>query len=139
MIRGPAAGSAPADAVWNLIARPDQWHRWSPHVRGAEGLGTPEVRAGASGHVVLVGGAKLPAEILSVEPGRSWTWRVGGLVLEHIVTTAPDEVKLEMPVRATRPLWKPVAAAYQPVVNLIARRIVRLAERDGLAEYPSLR
>lgn len=66
-------------------ARPDQWSRWSPYVRGAEGLGTPEVQEGSRGTVLLAGGLRLPAEILEVIPGRSWTWRVGGIVIEHLV------------------------------------------------------
>ena len=44
-----AASSAPPEAAWRLLARPDEWSLWAPHVRGAWGLGAPEVREGAIG------------------------------------------------------------------------------------------
>jgi len=44
-----AATAAPPEVTWRLMATPDDWNRWSPHVRGAWGLGAPEVRAGAAG------------------------------------------------------------------------------------------
>ena len=127
----PVLSSASPERLWALVARPDQWYRWSPYVRGAEGLGSPEVREGAKGKVILAGGLKLPAEILDVTPGSSWTWRVGGIVVVHIVTPAPGGSQLEMPVRATGAPWKPAAMAYQPFIRLIARRIAAVAERDS--------
>jgi len=52
-----AATAAPPEVTWRLMATPDDWNRWSPHVRGAWGLGAPEVRAGAAGaaRVLLTG------------------------------------------------------------------------------------
>lgn len=124
----------PCDAspakLWELVARPDLWSRWSPYVRGAEGLGSPEVKAGARGQVILRGGLRIPAEITRVEPGHSWSWRVGGIVVDHIVEAAGDGSRLAMPVHAGSAPWTPAAIAYAPVVGLIARRIVRVAERD---------
>jgi len=64
-----------------------------------------------------------------VEPGRSWSWRVGGIIVEHVVTSTPTGSQLSMPVRAASIRWKPAALAYGPIVNLIARRIVTVAER----------
>ena len=121
---------ASVETLWALVARPEQWSRWSPYVRGADGLGSPEVRAGARGEVILAGGLRLPARILEVDPGRSWSWQVGGLVVDHVVEKTAGGSKLSMPVRPARGLWKPAALAYAPLVSLIGRRIVNLAESD---------
>ena len=121
---------ATAELLWALVARPDRWHEWSPYVRGAEGLGSPEVEAGAKGEVVLRGGIRLPAEVTGVDPGRSWSWKVGGIVVHHVVTATPNGSRLAMPVESSGWAWSPAAKLYAPVVDLIARRIVRVAERD---------
>mgnify|MGYP001229399839 CR=1 FL=1 len=122
--------SAPPDRVWDLIARPARWPEWSLYVRGAEGLGDPEGEAGARGKVILTGGVKVAAEIVAVEPGRSWSWKVGSIIVEHRVEPTPQGSRLSMPVRATRTAWSPLALAYAPVVDLFTGRIARLAERQ---------
>ena len=122
--------SAPPERLWELVAKPDQWHRWSLYVRGAEDLGSPEVEEGAKGRVVLRGGIRLPVEITFVDPGRSWSWRIGGIVVHHIVTSTAEGSRLEMPVESSGLAWTPAAALYAPVVALITRRIVQIAERD---------
>ena len=128
--RGASSAASP-EQLWDLIARPGQWHRWSPHVRGAEGLGSPEVRQGAKGSVVLRGGIRLPAEILEVDPGKSWSWQVGGIVVNHVVEPAPGGSRLSMPVEHRGPIWAPAALAYAPIVGLIARHIARVAEGES--------
>lgn len=116
--------------MWALIARPSEWHRWSPHVRGAEGLGEPEVEAGANGKVVLRGGVKVGAEVTAVEPGRSWSWRAMGMEIHHSVAEISERrTRLEMAVEAQGAL-SPVAAAYSQAVGLIMRNIARIAEQD---------
>ena len=77
--------TASATEVWSLLAEPGRWHEWSPYVAGGEGLGDPEVEAGAVGAVLLRGGVRIAAEILAVVPGRSWTWQVKGLRIRHEV------------------------------------------------------
>jgi len=99
-------------------------------VKAAEGLGSPEVEQGASGHVVLKGGIRIPAEVTQVEPGRSWTWQVGGIVVRHIVTPTADGCRLEMPVESSGAPWSVAATLYTPFVGLIARRIARIAEAE---------
>jgi hypothetical protein len=126
------ACEADPEKLWALVARPDRWHEWSPHVRGAEGLGTPEVQAGSKGRVILRGGISLAAEVTAVTPGRSWTWRVGGIVVDHLVTPADGGgSSLAMKVDSTGGAWSLAARAYAPVVGLIARHIARVAERSG--------
>jgi uncharacterized protein YndB with AHSA1/START domain len=123
---------APSELVWALLARPERWGEWSPYVAGAEGLGSPEVVAGSRGHVVLRGGVRLAAEILDVVPGRSWTWRVGGIRVRHAVHTLPGgRSRLEHEVTGTALPWSAAALAYAPLVGLIALNIARVAGRQG--------
>jgi hypothetical protein len=121
---------APATAVWSLIARPVRWHEWSPYVRGGEGLGEPEVEAGAVGSVVLPGGIRVGAEILAVSPGRSWTWQVQGLRIRHEVEPTTTGTRLSMTPEGDGPLWGSLALAYRLPTALIARNVARVAARD---------
>ena len=122
---------APPERVWALIARPERWGRWSPYVRGAMGLGSPEVVEGASGHVVLRGGVRLAARITEVVPNESWSWRVGGLHVRHSVRPAGTGSRIEHVVEGSSRPWSIAALAYAPIVGLIARNIARVAERHG--------
>ena len=119
----------PAAVVWSLIAEPARWHEWSPYVAGGEGLGEPEIEAGAVGTVVLRGGVRIGAEILDVVPGESWTWRVRGLRIHHEVEPTPRGARLTMKPEGSGPLWTPAALAYRLPTALIARNIARVASR----------
>jgi uncharacterized protein YndB with AHSA1/START domain len=127
---GTVAIDAPPTEVWSLIARPDRWHEWAPYVNGAEGLGKPEVEAGAVGEVILPAGLRVGAEILKVVPGRSWAWRVKGLVIHHEVEATPRGTRLSMTPEGDGPLWAPLALAYRLPTALIARNLARVAQRD---------
>ncbi|HJZ37903.1 MAG TPA: SRPBCC family protein [Solirubrobacterales bacterium] len=127
---GTVTIDAPPTAVWSLIARPGRWHEWSPYVTGAEGLGEPEVEAGAVGAVLLPGGLRVGAEILEVVPGRSWAWRVKGLVIRHAVEPVHGGTRLSMTPEGDGPLWAPLALAYRLPTALIARNVARVAQRD---------
>ena len=67
-----AESAASPQAVWALLARPDEWAEWAPHLRGAWGLGSTEVRAGACGFARLLGVIPVPAKITAKDE-RSWT------------------------------------------------------------------
>jgi Polyketide cyclase / dehydrase and lipid transport len=121
---------APATEVWSLLARPDRWHEWSPYVRGGEGLGEAEVEAGAVGKVVLLGGVRLDAEILAVIPGRSWTWRVGGLRVRHEVEPTPSGARFSMTPDGDGPFWGPASLIYRLPTALIERNVARVAKRS---------
>jgi uncharacterized protein YndB with AHSA1/START domain len=123
--------SASPERVWALIARPGRWSEWSPHVRGAEGLGSPTVRAGARGSVVLRGGMRTAARVTDVVPGESWTWEVGGLTVRHSVRPTAGGCRIEHEVTGSSRAWSAVAVAYAPIIGLIARNIARVAERGG--------
>lgn len=125
-----AATSAPPHVVWPLIARPDAWARWSPHVRGAWGLGSPEVEPGAIGAVRLLGVLPLPAQVTAKRAGRSWSWRVGPVELAHRVeprSGGGSTIGLEL--SAPGPLEAALALAYGPLVEVALRRLATEAER----------
>jgi Polyketide cyclase / dehydrase and lipid transport len=115
--------------VWSLLAEPARWHEWSPYVAGAEGLGEPEVEAGAVGAVVLRGGGRIGAEILAVVPGRSWTWQVKGLRIRHEIDPTPRGTRLTMTTEGDGPFWTPLAFAYRLPTALITRNVARVARR----------
>jgi hypothetical protein len=120
--------AAPPEAAWSLIARPDRWHEWSPHVRGAWGLGSPEVELHRTGAARLMGVVPVPARIIAKRPGRSWTWRVGPMVLVHAVTPADGGgCRVTTTLQAPGPLEPLLAATYGPVVQLLMRNLARVA------------
>ena len=121
--------SAAPDRAWELIARPARWHEWAPHVRGAVGLGSPEVRAGAVGAVRLLGVVPVPARIVDKRPGRSWAWQVGPVVLVHRVRPhRAGGCEVAVDLWAPGPLEPLLAATYGRVIGVMVRRLARVAE-----------
>src|SRR5215207_4542859 len=107
------ATAAPPAAVWRLVARPAEWHRWSPHVRGAWGLGGPEVQPGSAGAARVLGLVPVPARVTGKRPGRSWTWRVGFVELAHRVeprTGGGSTIAVDL--TAPRPIERAIELAY---------------------------
>jgi hypothetical protein len=115
------------ETVWALLAEPARWSAWAPHLRGAEGLGTPEVAEGARGAARLLGVVPVPATIVGKEPGRSWTWRVGPVTLAHRVDAAPGGAMVRFDVSAPAPLERVLRVTYAPVIALVARNLARVA------------
>lgn len=127
MRRYDASTTASPDDVWPLLARPDRWHEWAWHVRGAWGLGSPEVREGAFGAVRLLGVVPVPVAITAVDPGRSWSWRAGPVVFRHRVGPATGGGSLVgIDVLAAAPLLAVVARTYGP---WCAHAVERIADR----------
>ncbi len=116
------SSATPAEA-WSLIAEPGRWAEWAPHVRGAWNLGAPEVQTGKLGAARLMGVVPVPAKVTAKEPGRSWTWRVGPLTLVHAVHPTPVGSRISITLDGPGP----VTAAYGPVVQLMVRRLARVA------------
>ncbi len=129
MTRIYAADSAATPAAaWPLLAEPDRWHEWSPHVRGAVGLGEPEVGDRRRGAVMLLGVLPVPARIVAKADGRSWTWRVGPMTMEHAVNPrAGGGSRISVSLNAPGPLEPVLAATYGPVIQLLVTRLARLA------------
>lgn len=119
---------APATVAWSLVARPSRWHEWAPHVRGAWHLGDPEVALGKVGAARLLGVVPVPAKVVAVDRGRSWTWHVGPIELEHRV-----EVETDSSCRLVFRLHGPVGAvhAYGPVVHGLMLNLARVAHKRG--------
>jgi hypothetical protein len=120
-------------AAWALISRPRAWPVWSPHVRGAWGLGDGEVRAGAIGAARLFGVLPVPARI-TAKGERSWTWQVGLVEMTHRVDARPGGCTATIELRAPGPLEGALATAYGPVIAYSLRRLARAAEHATRAE-----
>jgi hypothetical protein len=117
-------------AAWRLLAEPAQWHRWAPHVRGANGLGDPEVQAGSDGSVRLWPAIPVPARITAKQPGRSWDWQVGPLTMRHAVSARSEGCEITLEIRSAGALERIIALSYGPLVSLLLRNLARVAERD---------
>ncbi len=129
MVQRSARSAAPPEAAWALLARPGRWHEWAPHVRGAWGLGKPEVRSGARGVVRLLGALPVPATITEKVDGRSWSWRVGPVDMVHQVRPRADGCEVVIQMHAAAPLEALLARAYAPLVGALLGRLAALAER----------
>ena len=130
MLRYEAETTADPDAAWALLARPGRWHEWAPHVRGAWGLGAPEVRRGAVGAVRLLGVLPVPARVVDVAGRRSWSWRVGPVLMDHRVEPrAGGGCVVAVELESRGPVEAVLRATYGPVVGVLVRRLARVAER----------
>jgi hypothetical protein len=126
MLTYRAHSSGDPETAWALISRPGRWQEWAPHIRGASGLGEPEVHAGARGAVRLLGVVPVPATI--VERGvRSWRWRVASVEFEHRVEPRADGCEVIITIEAPRPVEGALALTYGPVVGLLVRNLARVA------------
>ena len=123
-----AHSAAMPEQAWSLLVRPDRWAEWAPHLRGAWGLGRPEVRPGAKGAARLLGVVPVPAQI--VEKGvRSWTWRVGPVEMVHRVQPAPGGCIVAIDVSSSAPVERVLSVTYGPVIALLLRNLARVAAR----------
>lgn len=123
-----ARSTAMPEQAWALLVRPDRWAEWAPHLRGAWGLGRPEVRPGSRGAALLLGVVPVPAKI--VEKGvRSWTWRVGPVEMVHRVQPAPGGCVVAIDVSSSPPVERVLALTYGPVIALLLRNLARVAAR----------
>lgn len=112
--------AAPPEVVWSLIAGTRHWPAWGPSVRAVEPADAP-VTPGAVGRVRTAAGPWLGYRITTVEPGRSWSWTVGGVVATgHRVEPHPAGCRVTFSV----PWW---ATPYLAVCAVALRRIERLA------------
>jgi hypothetical protein len=133
MLSYSAASSAPPSEAWSLMARPSRWHEWAPHLRGAWGLGDPEVRAGARGAARLLGVVPVPAVVTRVDVAADrmvWTWQVGPVTLDHRVEPrAGGGSTIGVDLRAAPPVEAVLRVTYGPVVQLLVKNLARVAAR----------
>jgi hypothetical protein len=121
-----ADSDAHPQIAWALLARPGAWSSWAPHLRGAWGLGAPEVQAGAVGAARLLGVVPVPARI-TAESERSWTWRVGPAEMVHRVEPRVSGCTVAVDLRAPGPLEGLLAATYGPVIQVMLNNLARRA------------
>jgi hypothetical protein len=139
MLRYAARSTATPAQAWALMARPAAWPAWSPHLRGAWGLGSPEVRQGARGAARLLGVVPVPARITAKTPGRAWTWRVGVVDMDHRVDPAPDGCEVSVTLRAAAPVEAVLRMTYGPVVALLVRHLAHVAGREDVSRSDGAR
>lgn len=126
MLRYEAESDADPLTAWRLYAEPRRWSTWAPQLRGAWGLGDPEVRAGARGAVRLLGVVPVPARILDVQAPERWTWQVGPVQFDHVVRARQDGgCTVAVTLKAAKPLEAVLAATYGPVCALLMRNLAR--------------
>ena len=130
VVRYAAECTAPPEAAWRLMARPECWPAWAPHLRGAWGLGQPEVVEGFAGAARLLGVVPVPARIVAKRDGRAWTWRVARIVeMDHAVDPRPSGgCCVRVDVRAPAPVEMLMRATYGPAIALLVRNLARVAE-----------
>jgi hypothetical protein len=121
-----ADSNASPRAAWELLARPEHWSQWAPHVRGAWGLGSPEVHEGAFGFARLLGVVPVPARI-TAKGEHSWAWRVGPMTLVHRVVAREGGCTVAIDLHAPGVLEPALAATYGPVIQVMLNRLARVA------------
>ena len=130
MLRYEAESAAPPEVAWRLYAEPRNWPRWAPQLRGAWGLGDPEVRPGARGAARLLGVVPVPARILGVDPGRTWEWTVGPVTFDHLVEPRDGGgCTVAVQLRSSPPVETALSVSYGPVCALLMKNLARVAER----------
>ena len=81
---------------------------------------------------MLLGVLPVPARIVAKADGRSWTWRVGPMTMEHAVNPrAGGGSRISVSLAAPGPLEPVLAATYGPVIQLLVTRLARLAASES--------
>jgi hypothetical protein len=132
-----ATSTGSAQVAWRLMAEPQQWHRRAPHIRGASGLGEPEVEAGRRGSVVLVSGLRVPARITAKQDGHTWDWRVGPVDMRHEVVERANRCELRVELRGPALVELAVRAGYGPLIGVLMRNLARVAGEATAQAWPS--
>jgi hypothetical protein len=131
VLRFEAFSEATPAVAWPLLAEPARWSSWAPHVRGAVGLGSPEVQAGRLGVVFVAFIAPVPVRVGEKSEGRFWDWETGPLSIRHQVEPQGDGSLLSIEVDAAAPLEAVIAVTYGPVIRWVLRRLAGVAARQS--------
>ena len=127
MLTYEADTAAPPAAAWDLFSRPARWPEWAPHIRGAWGLGSPEVQVGRRGLVRLLGAPVVPARITRKRAGRLWAWKVGPVEMTHRVEPNDGGATVATDIAAPAPIEATLGVTYGPLVQLLINRLARMA------------
>ena len=117
-------------AAWELLAEPQRWSSWAPHIRGAIGLGSPEVEAGRGGLAFVGLAVPVPVRITAKSPGRSWEWVTGPVRVHHSVEPRPDGCVVSVQLSAPWPIEVALRLTYQPLLGPLMRNLARVAARS---------
>ena len=131
MLSFSAFSQADPGVAWALLSEPERWSQWAPHLRGAWGLGRPEVELGATGAARLLGLVPVPAKITAKEPGRSWTCRVGPVTMDHVVRARRGGCEIAVEMHAPAPVEAALRLSYGPLVSVLVRNLARVADQAG--------
>ena len=114
---------APARVVWRLLVDTHMWTQWGPSVNAVD-LKERTIHLDSRGQVKVLGLLWLPFEVTHFDPGRYWSWRVGGIpATGHRVDALTARCcRLSFEV----PLW---GAPYSLVFLLAIKRIQRLTSK----------
>ncbi len=121
------------ERAWELYARPDEWSSWAPHLRGARGLTGYRgvVRANSRGLVWLLGFAPVPVRVTWVDPGHSWSWKVGPVEMDHIVEAREGGgCRVALVFRGEAVIEQLAAALYGAPAQLLLRNMGRVGRRS---------
>ena len=131
MLRFTELSRARPEAVWPLLAEPARWSSWAPHIRGAVGLGSPEVVKGRRGFVRVAFIAPVPVRVSDTSAGRFWDWKTGPMTVRHQVEPAPGGSRLSIVVQAPAALERVIALTYGPLIRWVLHRLAVLAARPS--------
>ena len=134
MLTYSADSRAEPRVAWALLSEPERWSEWAPHLRGAWGLGRPEVETGATGAARLLGIVPVPARITAKSPSRSWTWQIGPVTMDHAVRSRPGGSRIVVTMSAPFALEAALRLTYGPLVRTLVGNLARVAERQGRAQ-----
>jgi hypothetical protein len=123
--------------VWRLLARPGAWSEWAPHLRGAWGLGEPEVEPGSTGAARVAWVVPVPARITAKEPGRSWRWQVGPYSMVHRVEPRGTGCDVILEVSASGPFERVFDLSYGRVIPALLGRLADAAADSEAAQGAS--
>lgn len=102
-------------------------------MRGAWGLGEPEVQGSALGAVRVLGVLPVPARINLVEKSwtrRHWVWSIGVVSFDHTVRRDPDGCTIAISCHAPWPVERAISVTYWPLVKRFVDRLATVAEQE---------
>ena len=110
------------ETLWDLLTDTYRWVEWGPSILEVQCSGR-YIRKGSRGRVKTAVGLWIPFVVTEFDPGRRWSWRVGGVrATGHRVEPQVGRICrliFEVPV---------FAAPYLVVCRIAMGRIVRILE-----------
>ncbi len=78
--------------------------------------------------MILGPGLLVPVRITAKDPGRSWDWRIGPLLMRHEVAPDGDRAsRVSISMTAPTPVELAVRAGYGPLITPLLRNLARVA------------